>query len=162
MGGPALIDGRLVNATDNFHKANFVVDGISYCSSENYFQCVKCIDSEEREHVRMSGPDWGAWRAGSTVKLRPDWEKIKVRTMYTGCKSKYKQNPDLKAELTSTKGEIKFNASATFWCLWNEKITTLLREELKEPDQRNEAIINDIWHQIQKYEEQNDLVTCDG
>lgn len=38
------------------------------------------------------------WSASRNVTLRSDWEKVKVRVMYTGNKAKFEQNEDLKYE----------------------------------------------------------------
>ncbi len=56
MGGPAEIDGKRIDHTDNFHDAPFMVDGVVYCSVENYFQTQKSTNAEERDWVRQSGP----------------------------------------------------------------------------------------------------------
>ncbi|KAL0481627.1 swarming motility protein YbiA [Acrasis kona] len=154
MGGPALIDGKLVRATDNFHAAKFKVDGVEYYSSENYFQCAKCVDENEKESVRHSGTGGDVWMAGARVKLRKDWEIVKVREMYVGCKAKYEQNSNLKNELISTSGPITFSGSTWFWCKWNGKITELLREELKEPELQDESKILEIRKEIENYEQE--------
>lgn len=130
MGGPAIIDGKTVHAVDNFLPSDFVIDGVTYYSAENYFQCAKCADPTEREKVRKSGTGCDVWSAGSRVQMRSDWEKIKVRTstfftclfpffpddcqvraMYTGNKAKFEQNPKLAKDLTSTKGEVIFTGN---------------------------------------------------
>jgi predicted NAD-dependent protein-ADP-ribosyltransferase YbiA (DUF1768 family) len=36
------------------------------------------------------------WAASRNVELRFDWEKVKVRVMYTGNKAKFEQNDDLR------------------------------------------------------------------
>ena len=38
MGGPGLIDGEYVDEVDNFLPCKFVIGGVEYYSSENYFQ----------------------------------------------------------------------------------------------------------------------------
>lgn len=139
MGGPAKIEGekKLHPETDNFQPVEFVVDGIKYFSPENYFQCQKSVgvSEEEFEATRrrydlfhpndsihfillfiFSGSGMGAWLAGSNVKLRPDWEIIKVRVMYTGNRAKFEQHPDLAASLVSTRNaKISFSNSTPFW-----------------------------------------------
>jgi predicted NAD-dependent protein-ADP-ribosyltransferase YbiA (DUF1768 family) len=82
MGGPAKVAGKALFGTDNFYKASFVVEGKEYCSSENYFQCCKAVSPEEHEKVRASGPGIGCWEAGNHVKLRKDWDRVRVRVMY--------------------------------------------------------------------------------
>jgi len=70
MGGPGLIDGHLVNSTDNFLPSKFVINGIEFYSAENYFQCAKCELKEEFEKVRKSGCGNDVWYAGSHVQMK--------------------------------------------------------------------------------------------
>lgn len=86
------------------------------------------------------------------VKLRKDWEVVKVRVMYTGNKAKLQQHPKLAQSLISSKGDVHFGASSAFWCHWNARIMTLLREELKDKDQDKELIAK-IWGEIEAYED---------
>ena len=66
------------------------------------------------------------------VKLRPDWEAVKVRVMYDGNRAKFEQHPQRVANLVASgRGKIHFGASSAFWCHWNARIMTLLREEFR-------------------------------
>jgi len=112
---------------------------------------VKCTDKEEFERVRKSGCGADVWSAGSRVKLRPDWEIVKVRKMYDGNKAKYEQNENLRKQLLATKGTVTFHGSTSFWCTWNARITELIREELRGEDGDKEKI-DYIWNQINEYE----------
>jgi predicted NAD-dependent protein-ADP-ribosyltransferase YbiA (DUF1768 family) len=56
MGGPATIDGIVYPITDNFYHCKFVVNGMEYCSSENYFQACKATNAADHEFIRKSGP----------------------------------------------------------------------------------------------------------
>lgn len=127
-----------------------MVGGVTYYSGENYFQCQKSVGVSEAEfeRTRQSGRGADVWVAGSRVKLRADWEEVKVRVMYEGNRAKLEQNPKLAAKLTASKGPIVFNASSAFWCDWNGRIMTLLREELKPEGQRNEDVIARIRQQM--------------
>jgi len=158
MGGPGLVDGKVCHSVDNFGYSKFVVDGIEYYSAENYFQCQKCVEdgtgkkTHEFEQVRNSGYGADCWSAGTRVTLRRDWEIVKVRKMYEGNKAKFEQNPEIAKDLLSTKGPITFDNSTAFWCTWNARIMELLREELRQPEERNVAKIKLIWGQIEQYE----------
>jgi len=153
MGGPGLVDGEYVDATDNFLPCRFEIGGIEYYSSENYFQCVKCTDQTEFERVRQSGSGADVWMAGSRVKLRPDWEIVKVRKMYDGNKAKFEQNETLRKQLLATKGSVSFHGSTAFWCKWNARIIELIREELRGEDGDKEKIKH-IWELIEEYEKE--------
>jgi predicted NAD-dependent protein-ADP-ribosyltransferase YbiA (DUF1768 family) len=129
------------------------MDNIEHCSTENYFQCAKCLDKKDFEIVLASGAGESAWSAGSKVKIKKDWDVIKVRKMYEGNKAKYEQNEKLKNILISTKGDIVFKEGSGFWNMWNGKIHMLIREQLKEKDKKND-IIEQILKSILDYEEQ--------
>ena len=49
MGGPGIIDGKEHPETDNFLPCKFIINGITYSSAENYFQCAKTINEQDRE-----------------------------------------------------------------------------------------------------------------
>eukprot|EP00026_Physarum_polycephalum_P021232 Phypoly_transcript_24354.p1 GENE.Phypoly_transcript_24354~~Phypoly_transcript_24354.p1 ORF type:complete len:179 (+),score=33.25 Phypoly_transcript_24354:67-537(+) len=151
MGGPGKCGGRMLKCVDNFLPAKFVVNNVAYCSAENYFQAQKCTTKEEFEKVRRGGCGADVWMVGSSVKLRNDWEEVKVRVMYEGNKAKFEQNPNLKVELVATQGPITFDNSTAFWCRWNGRICELIREELRE-EAKDKDIIKEIWEQITEYE----------
>jgi hypothetical protein len=44
MGGPAVIDEKVVEETDNFLECRFKVGDKEYCSSENFFQAMKATN----------------------------------------------------------------------------------------------------------------------
>jgi len=137
MGGPAIIDGVEYHEFDNFYQCKFVVDEIEYMSSEQYFQCQKTFDvstknfNNEFDKVYKAGAGIGCWAAGSKVKLRKDWDKIKVNIMYDANFHKISQNPDLQEKLTQTKSVIKLEQSTKFWNYWNARILETIRAELR-------------------------------
>ena len=50
------------------------------------------------------------------VKLRPDWEAVKVRVMYDGNRAKFEQHPEKAANLVSSgRGRIHFGARFFFF-----------------------------------------------
>jgi len=152
MGGPGEIDGSLVDEVDNFLPCSFIINGVEFYSSENYFQWVKCADAAEAEVVRKSGCGADVWAAGSRVQLRKDWEIIKVRVMYEGNKAKFEQNPNIAKPLLASKGPVSFSGSTDFWCYWNARIMELIREELRPTELSNEGEIKRLWGLIEKYE----------
>ena len=95
------------------------------------------------------------WIVGSSVKLRPDWEVVKVRVMYDGNRAKFEQHPERAKNLVNSgRGAISFGASSAFWCHWNARIMTLLREELREEKDRDNDLIQKIWKEIDDYEQE--------
>eukprot|EP01087_Luapelamoeba_hula_P024763 TRINITY_DN9538_c0_g1_i1.p1 TRINITY_DN9538_c0_g1~~TRINITY_DN9538_c0_g1_i1.p1 ORF type:complete len:175 (+),score=31.54 TRINITY_DN9538_c0_g1_i1:32-526(+) len=154
MGGPAWIDETDHYEADNCGPCEFVIAGVTYYSAENYFQCQKSVGVSETdyENTRLSGTGDDVWYAGSQVKLRPDWELVKVRVMYAGNQAKFTQHPEYAKQLTDSKGPVVFGWEPTFWNVWNAKIITLLREELRPKEARDETVIKQIWSEIIAYE----------
>lgn len=125
MGGPACIDGVIYPACDNFLKCKFIVGGKEYCSSENFFQCMKATNEEDHEMLRKSGPGMGVWTNSRKINLRSDWEKVKVRVMHQANLNKFSQNKELQETLIATKGPIEMGNG--FWPRWNSLILTRIR-----------------------------------
>ncbi|CAF4643464.1 unnamed protein product, partial [Rotaria sp. Silwood2] len=133
MGGPGVIDGTEHPETDNFLPCQFVIDGVTYSSSENYFQCAKTTNEQDREKILNSGPGNSCRLAGQTVGLRSDWESVKVDEMYKGNLAKFQQNEDLrKPLLESGTGPVHFTRSSPFWNHWNDLIMQRIRAELRQ------------------------------
>ena len=88
----------------NFYHSPFIHDGIAYPTNEHFFQAMKTIDITERKAIAAAETPGLAKRMGRTVKLRSDWEKIKVDIMLLGLRLKFK-DPDLAAKLIATGDE---------------------------------------------------------
>ncbi len=152
MGGPADINGESHPETDNFLPCKFEIDGITYLSAENYFQCAKTTNDADRNMVLKSGAGCSAWAAGQRVKIRSDWELVKVDEMYKGNLAKFQQNENLKnALLGSGTGSVRFTGSTPFWNKWNGLIMERIRAELRqngEEDARHAAEIRDAMEKF--------------
>ena len=55
-----------------------------------------------------------AKKAGRTVKLRPDWEEVKLDVMHEACLAKFSQHEYLKEALLST-GDEEIIENTTAW-----------------------------------------------
>ena len=154
MGGPLKIDNVVHDETDNFQKCSFLVDNVEYFSAENYFQCAKTTNLDDRELVRFSGCGDGCWAAGNKVKLRKDWEEVKVNEMYKGNKAKFEQNPELANALISSKGPLEGGISTKFWNYWNQQLLTRIRAELRGTEE-DLKVASEIKYEMDKYAEQN-------
>lgn len=75
-----------------------------YPSAEHAFQAMKCLDKDERIAMSTCRSSKEAKAAGRLVKLRPDWEEVKVDMMYKVLKAKF-ENPELAQKLRDTNGE---------------------------------------------------------
>jgi ribA/ribD-fused uncharacterized protein len=135
MGGSAFIDEVEYDECDNFWLCSFKVEGVVFNCSEQYFQYKKSFDPEDQKKVLESKSAIKSWEEGSQVKLRPDWEKVKVQIMYDGNFAKFNQNTDLAEKLVSSKGSVNFYYSTNFWNYWNGLILERVRAELRGTDE---------------------------
>jgi ribA/ribD-fused uncharacterized protein len=149
MGGPGHADGKTFEEFDNFHNCAFVIDGLEYPTSETYFQSCKALNDKDKESIRKCS-GLKAWVEGGKIKLRRDWEEIKVDSMYKANYEKFAQNEDLKKILLSTQGEIRFYNSTDFWCKWNSKILSRVRAELRCAEGDAE-IIEQVIKEMEEY-----------
>lgn len=101
----------------NFYPAKIVVDGICYANAEAAFQAQKCADVVER----VAFKDLTAVKAkrmGRQVKLRSDWDAVRVGIMEEVVRAKFIQNPVLAMRLLAT-GSILLDEGNdwgdTFW-----------------------------------------------
>jgi ribA/ribD-fused uncharacterized protein len=85
----------------NFFYSDVVYEGILYPSIENAFQAAKTLSVEERRQFvsRLPGQ---AKRLGRKIKLRPDWEEIKIQVMTDLVRYKFNVHADLKQKLLAT------------------------------------------------------------
>ncbi len=83
----------------NFYIANVTYKGITYNNNEAAFQAQKDLTRslEFKDLNPMS-----AKRLGKRVKLREDWESIKLNIMEEIIRCKFDQNPELKEKLLNT------------------------------------------------------------
>lgn len=88
----------------NFYEAPVIFEGIRYNNNEAAFQAQKCINIEDRKAFSTMNPS-EAKKAGRKVKLRSDWEEVKVDLMYKIVRAKFLQNPQLGLKLFETKNE---------------------------------------------------------
>lgn len=85
----------------NMYAATFEWDGRTYQNSEAAFQSAKSLDPAVRdEFSAMAGVT--AKREGKKVKLRGDWERVKLDVMEEVVRAKFSQNPELLKRLTDT------------------------------------------------------------
>jgi ribA/ribD-fused uncharacterized protein len=97
--------------------SNFSLDpvsyrGVMYRTSEHAFQCAKTITQEDHDWILNQPTPGKAKRAGSKsgldgrkVKIRLDWEEVRLDIMLEILRSKF-QLPDLKKILLDTEDEI--------------------------------------------------------
>ena len=126
----------------NFYEAPVEYDGLIYGNNEAAFQAQKCCTREEKIPFTQYRPGQ-AKRAGRQVKLRSDWEKVKVSLMKEIVLAKFTQNLELRNKLLQTGDRVLIEGNGwhdVFWGVDSKtgvgenrlgKILMDTREELK-------------------------------
>lgn len=78
----------------NFFESWVIHDGLVYQSNEAAFQAAKCAFTEDRYQFTKLNPSQ-AKKLGRRVKLRPDWEDVKVDVMRQLLLTKFLLHADL-------------------------------------------------------------------
>lgn len=90
----------------NFYFCPLKLGGIIYPTVEHAFQAMKTKDKNERMKISLLNTPGEAKRAGRKVKLREDWEDIKLKVMEYLVGLKFNNYIDLKEKLLAT-GDIE-------------------------------------------------------
>ena len=115
----------------NFYPCEFVINDETWNSTEQYYQAMKSDDIYYRTKMKKETDGLECWKMGQTVRIRDDWDKVKVDLMYKANLAKFEQNKKLRDVLTSTKGEISLYGDL-YWNYVNSWILTSLRDYFKE------------------------------
>lgn len=83
----------------NFYYNPITVNGVRFMTNENAFQAQKCPERAS-EFVELTPGK--AKRHGRTVKLREDWNRIRLDLMYELNRRKFTENDYLRAQLLKT------------------------------------------------------------
>jgi ribA/ribD-fused uncharacterized protein len=124
----------------NFYPAKVVLDGFFYKTTEHAYQAAKTLDEFKREQIRLAETAGEAKKLGQKVKLRHDWDEVKIEVMTDLVRQKF-QNEPLKNKLLET-GDAELIEGNTwgdvFWGVCNGvgknnlgKVLMRVRQELK-------------------------------
>ena len=105
----------------NYYDNPVTYNGLTYLNNEAAFHAQKTLDLEERKLFTTLQPG-KAKRLGRKIKLRSDWEDVKVNIMYEICKCKFTQNNILRQMLIDTGDKILVEGNYwndTFWGVCN-------------------------------------------
>lgn len=121
---------KYINTRENGYLSNFyllqepIIDdmGIKYWTVEHYYMANKSLDKNTRIAISVSinlnkDPRWVGFEAkklGRKIKLREDWEDVKLQVMKDALIQKYKQ-PFFKQKLLETGDAILFESNDVFW-----------------------------------------------
>lgn len=98
----------------NFEHSPFRLFDIEWKTNEHFYMAMKTRDWEERLHIAALETPAEARKYGrNQVKLRPDWDSIRIQVMTVGCYEKFKQNPHLLEKLLAT-GD-KYLEETNYW-----------------------------------------------
>ena len=86
---------------NNFHPSRIEWEGVEYTSVEHAFQATKTLDPLQKASIKECPTPGEARRAGRALKLRPDWESIRVDVMCRLLREKF-SDPILKQKLLAT------------------------------------------------------------
>lgn len=101
----------------NMYPSPITIDGITYSSSETFYQSMKFTDSSILESIIKSSPIESKKIANSNKKyIREDWHDIKLNVMKFAVLLKFSQNSDLLTKLLDT-GDVYLEERND----WNDK-----------------------------------------
>ena len=86
----------------NFYKSPIHRDGLEYPTVEHAFQAAKCLDQAGKLTILKNKSPAVAKRVGRTVKLRSDWESVKLDIMREILTLKFAAGSELCAKLLQT------------------------------------------------------------
>jgi hypothetical protein len=99
----------------NFSASEVELDGLGYPTVEHAYQAAKTSDATERRRIREADSPSKAKKLGQQVKLRADWEEVKLQIMEDLLIQKF-SDPALKQKLLDT-GEAYLEETNT----WGDK-----------------------------------------
>ena len=76
--------------------------GIVYTTSEHAYQAAKTLDDNAKMNISVIGSPGDAKKYGKSVRLRVDWDDVKLEIMTAIVREKFMQNPSLKEKLLAT------------------------------------------------------------
>lgn len=88
----------------NFYPVQVTYAGRVYPTTEHAYQAAKTTDPDERLAIALAPTPGAAKRAGRYVKLRPDWESVKLAVMEELLREKFRE-PRLRKLLVDTHPE---------------------------------------------------------
>ena len=86
----------------NFYPAEVQYEGVMYPSLEYAFQAAKTLNLAQRRLIRGAPTPGKAKALGRTVRLRPDWEEVKLEIMAELVEDKFTRHPALTQLLLGT------------------------------------------------------------
>ena len=73
----------------NFAQCRFVHEGIVFVTNEHFYQSMKTLSVKERRRISLFQTAGETKREGRKLKIREDWESVKVDVMREGLRLKF-------------------------------------------------------------------------
>lgn len=89
----------------NFWPAEVRYDGVVYATVEHAYQAAKLDDCRDRAKIQKAPTPGAAKRLARRLKMRPDWDGMKLAVMETLLRQKFRPGGELAWRLLAT-GEI--------------------------------------------------------
>lgn len=108
----------------NFYRQSVVYQGVRYKTSEHAFAAAKAHFQEDHDAIAACKTPGDAKSLGRSIRLRPDWEQVKVRVMTEICLEKFAPGTKLRRKLCETSGRKLVegnNWGDRFWGVVNGK-----------------------------------------
>ena len=108
----------------NFYSSPITIHAIVYPTVEHAFHAMKSLDQQTREIISKAPTATTAKHMGNEIKLRSDWEDIKLSIMKALVFFKFSAHIDLQARLLETGDEKLVEGNwwrDTFWGVCNGK-----------------------------------------
>ena len=86
----------------NFHPCLIKYENLEYPSAEHLYVALKTTDESIREAIAGIPAAKDVKAFGMTIKLRPNWNDIRLSMMYIVVSEKFQQNKDLAEKLIAT------------------------------------------------------------
>jgi N-glycosidase YbiA len=103
----------------NFARYPIIIDGLTWATSEHYFQASKMTEAHDRDEIRNAKTPFLAAQLGRqrSRSIRADWDAVKEVEMLRALRIKFEQNINLKEILVSTAGAhlIEHTANDSYW-----------------------------------------------
>lgn len=108
----------------NMYECEVVYKGIKFRSSESLFQACKACNNEDfMKFINLNG--YEAKKLGRSIKLRKDWNDIRINVMYEILKLKF-NNKELRNKLLETGNEELIEGN-----YWNDKFWGISLKDYK-------------------------------
>jgi hypothetical protein len=103
----------------NFYESPITIDGNTYPTTEHYFQACKMTDNKDHNTILSCKTPHLAAKLGRTMKMRDNWNEMRISVMLKALLAKFHQHPNLFVLLVNT-GNAKLVEHTTNDSYWGD------------------------------------------